>query len=52
MKMLWSGIRSVVNVKSNVGISISSLYQNGAKVEEQKKWLTFLIMYLLILLIK
>ena len=37
MKMLWSGIRSIINVKSNVGISISSLYQNGANVEEPKK---------------
>ena len=37
MKMLWSGIRSIINVKSNVGIGISNLYQNGAKVEEPKK---------------
>ena len=33
MKMLWSGIRSIINVTSNVGISISSLGQNGVKVE-------------------
>ena len=36
MKMLWSGIRSIINVTSNVGISISSLDQNGAKVEEPR----------------
>ena len=36
MKMLWSGIRSIINVTSNVGISISSLDQNGVKVEEPK----------------
>ena len=37
MKMLWSGICSIINVKTNVGISISSLNQNGVKVEEPKK---------------
>ena len=36
MKMLWSGICSIINVTSNVGISISSLDQNGAKGEEPK----------------
>ena len=36
MKMLWSGIHSIINVKSNVGTSISSLNQNGVKVEEPK----------------
>ena len=34
MKMLWLGIASIINVKSNVGISISRLNQNGVKVEE------------------
>ena len=36
MKMLWSGICCIINVTSNVGISISSLDQNGAKVEEPR----------------
>ena len=36
MKMLWSGIHSIINVTLNVGISISSLDQNGVKVEELK----------------
>ena len=52
MKMLWSSIRSIINVKSSVGISISILNQNGVKVEEPKKWRIFLTMSLLILLIK
>ena len=41
MKMLWSGIRSIVNSKSNVGSSISSLIHNGTKIEDSKKWQTF-----------
>ena len=52
MKMLWSGIRSIINVKLNVGISILSLNQNGVKGKGPKEWLTFLTVSLLILLIK
>ena len=46
MKMLWSGIRSVVNSNTNVGSNISSLIHNGTKIEDSKKWQTFLTMYL------
>ena len=34
MKMLWSGIRSIVNSNTNIGSDISSLIHNGAKVED------------------
>ena len=37
MKMLWSRICSIINVKSNVGISIANLDQNGVKIEEPKR---------------
>ena len=37
MKMLWSGIRSIVNFKSNVGCSISSLTRDGFKVDGSKE---------------
>ena len=37
VKMLWSGIRSIVNSKSNLGSSISSLIHNGTKIEDSKK---------------
>ena len=46
MKMLWSGIRSVVNSNTNVGLNISSLIHNGVQIEDSKKWQTFLTMYL------
>ena len=46
MKMLWSGIRSIVNFKSNVSSSISSITYDGFKVDDSKKWLTYLIKYL------
>ena len=35
MKMLWSGIHSIINIKSNVGILVCQV--NGIKVEEPKK---------------
>ena len=34
MKMLWSGIRSIINFKSNVGTSISCLNHDGVKTDE------------------
>ena len=37
MKMLWSGIRSVINSKSNIGSSISCLTHNGVKVDDSKQ---------------
>ena len=37
MKMLWSGIRSIINFKSNVGTSISCLNHDGVKIDESKK---------------
>ena len=37
MKMLWSGIRSIVNFKFNVGCSISSHTHDGFKVDDSKK---------------
>ena len=37
MKMLWSGIRSIVNFKSNVSSSISSLTHDGFKIDDSKK---------------
>ena len=49
MKMLWSGICPIVNFKSDVGCSISSLTHDGFKVDDSKKWLTYLMKYLLIL---
>ena len=39
--MLWTGIRPIINVTSNVGISISSLDQNSAKVEEPETMANF-----------
>ena len=36
MKMLWSGIRSIVNFKSNMGSSISSLTHDCFKVDDSK----------------
>ena len=49
MKLLWSGIRSIVNFKSDVSSSISSLTHDGFKVDEQKTWLTYFMKYLQIL---
>ena len=46
MKMLWSGIRSIVNSNTNAGSNISNLIHNGTKTEDSKKWQTFLTMYL------
>ena len=37
MNMLWSGIRSIVNFKSNVGCSISCLTHDCFKVDYSKK---------------
>ena len=37
MKMLWSGIQSIVNSKLNVGSSIAGLIHNGTKIEDSKK---------------
>ena len=37
MKMLWSGIRSIVSSNTNIGSNISSLIHNGAKTEDSKK---------------
>ena len=37
MKMLWSGIRSVINSTSNIGSSISRLTHNGVKVDDSKQ---------------
>ena len=37
MKMLWSGIRSIINCKSNAGSNISSLHHDGIKVDDSLK---------------
>ena len=37
MKMLLSGIRSIINSKSNTGSSISCLTHNGVKVDDSKQ---------------
>ena len=37
MKMLWSGIRSIINCKSDAGSNISCLHHDGIKVDESKK---------------
>ena len=37
MKMLWSGIRSIINFKSNVALNISCLSHDGLKVEDSEK---------------
>ena len=37
MKMLWSGIRSIINSKSNIGSSISCLTHNGVKIDDSKQ---------------
>ena len=37
MKMLWSGIRSIINSKLNIGSSISCLTHNGVKVDDSKQ---------------
>ena len=37
MKMLWSGIRSIINCKSNVGSNISCLHHDGTKVDDPEK---------------
>ena len=34
MKMLWSGIQSIVNSKSNAGSSITGLIHSGTKIED------------------
>ena len=35
--MLWSGIRSIIKFKSNIGSSISCLTHNGVKVDDSKQ---------------
>ena len=53
MKMLWSGIHSIINCKSNVGSNISCLHHSdGIKLMTLKKWQTYSVMHLLILLTK
>ena len=37
MKMFWSGIRCIINSKSNVGSSISCLTLNSVKVDDSKQ---------------
>ena len=37
MKMFWSGIRSIINSKSNIGSSISCLTLNSVKVDDSKQ---------------
>ena len=37
MKMLWSGIRSIINSKSNIGSIISCFTHNGVKVDDSKQ---------------
>ena len=37
MKILWSGIRSIINSKSNIGSGISCLTHNGVKVDDSKQ---------------
>ena len=37
MKMLWSGIRSIINCKFNVGSNVSCLHHDGIKVDDSKK---------------
>ena len=47
MKVLWSGIRSIVNSNTNVGSNISSLIHNGVHTEDSKNGKKkFLTMYL------
>ena len=36
-KMLWSGIRSIINCKSNAGSNISCLHHDHIKVDDSKK---------------
>ena len=35
--MLWSGIRSIINFKSNVALNVLCLSHDGLKVEDSKK---------------
>ena len=37
LKMLWSGIRSIINYKLNIGSSVSCLTHNGVKVDDSKQ---------------
>ena len=37
MKMLWSGIRSIINIKSEKMFNISQLVQNGKVVQDPKQ---------------
>ena len=37
MKMFWSGIRSIINSKSNICSSIPCLTHNGVKVDDSKQ---------------
>ena len=41
-KILWSGIRSIINFKSNIGSSISCLLIMVLKLRILNKWLTYL----------
>ena len=52
MKMLWTGIRSIINIKSKQFYNISQLMQNGEIVQIQRKLLTFSTIILLTLLAK
>ena len=37
MKMLWSGIRSIINIKNKKMFNISQLVQNGKVVQDPKQ---------------
>ena len=47
MKMLWTGIRSVINMKhSGADSIISHLVYNASEINDSKKWLTYSINFL------
>ena len=52
MKMLWTGIRSIINIKSKQFYNISQLVQMVKLFKIQRKLQKFLIIILLILLAK
>ena len=37
MKMLWSGIRSIINIKNNKFHNISQIVQNGVAINDPKE---------------
>ena len=45
MKMLWTGIRSIISIKSRKFCNISQLVQNGVTVQNPKDIATILNKY-------